>query len=125
MHSALTSAETGQHLDIIAAARSNQSFRRVVGTGEHQCGRQARQALRQAGHGVGVFGVHGAAQPWAAAACSNVIRRVVGRAVDDPTPSLAPRGRSPACSCHSCSLTTLWVVHSAGRPQVRGVPVRP
>jgi len=36
MHSALTSAETGQHLDIIAAARSNQSFRRVVDTGEYQ-----------------------------------------------------------------------------------------
>ena len=36
MHNALTSAETGQHVDIIAAARSNESFRRVIDTGEHQ-----------------------------------------------------------------------------------------
>jgi mannose-6-phosphate isomerase-like protein (cupin superfamily) len=36
MTGTLTAAEVGQHLDIIAAARSNQSFRRVVDTGEHQ-----------------------------------------------------------------------------------------
>lgn len=36
MQSSLTPAEAGSRVDILAAARSNESFRRVIDTGEHE-----------------------------------------------------------------------------------------
>lgn len=36
MSSSLTPAETGERVDILAAALSNESFRRVIDTGEHE-----------------------------------------------------------------------------------------